>query len=71
MAHETFSDQIRQAIKDTGLSRYRICCEAKIDQGLMSRFMSGKSSISMDALDRLAVVIGLSVTRKRQRPKGE
>lgn len=56
-----FSDQIRQAVDLSGLSRYRICKEAGIDQATFSRFMSGKVGMSMQTLDALADVVGLKV----------
>ena len=56
-----FSDQIRDAVNASGLSRYAICKAIGLNQGAMSRFMAGKSGLSMDALDRLAGHIGLEV----------
>ena len=56
-----FSDQIREAVDASGLSRYSICKSIGLNQGAMSRFMAGKSGLSMDALDRLAEHIGLEV----------
>lgn len=59
-----FSDQIRQAVDSSDLSRYRICKEAGIDQAAFSRFMSGKVGLSMRTLDALADVLGLDVVAK-------
>jgi transcriptional regulator with XRE-family HTH domain len=56
-----FSDQIRQAVDSSGLSRYRICKEAGIDQATFSRFMSGKVGLSMPTLDALTDVLKLDV----------
>jgi transcriptional regulator with XRE-family HTH domain len=55
------SDEIRQAVDDSGLSRYRICKELGIDQGLFSRFMAGTSALSLDNLDKLADLLGLKI----------
>ena len=55
------SDQIRRAINACGLSRYAICQAADIDQSLMSRFMNGKSQLSLNALDRLGKVLDLRI----------
>ena len=60
--HQSFSDQIRAAIDGSGLTRYRICKEADINESAMSRFMKGKVGFSIDALDRIGEVIGLKVT---------
>ena len=56
-----FSDQIRDAVNASGLSRYAICKTIGLSQGAMSRFMAGNSGLSMGALDRLAECIGLEV----------
>ncbi len=62
-----FSDQIRQAIDSSGLSRYRICKDAGIDQATFSRFMAGKVGLSMSTLDALADVLGLNITTRANR----
>jgi transcriptional regulator with XRE-family HTH domain len=59
-----FSDQIRAAVDASGLSRYRICHEIELNQGAMSRFMSGKGGLSMDTLDRLAELLGLEIVAR-------
>ena len=53
------SDQIRNAIKTCGKSRYRIWKETGIDQALLSHFLHRKRSLSLNTVDRLAECIGL------------
>ncbi len=65
------SDQIRRAIDRSGLSRYAICKKTGIDKGLMSRFMAGKSGLSMASLDALADVLGLDITTSGKRGRRE
>lgn len=55
------SDQVRRAVAGSGLSRYRICKLARIDQATFSRFMAGKVGLSLPTLDALADVLGLDV----------
>jgi len=55
------SDQVRRAVADSGLSRYRICKLARIDQATFSRFMAGKVGLSLPTLDALAEAINLDV----------
>ena len=55
------SDQVRRAASRSGLSRYRICKLARIDQATFSRFMAGKVGLSLPTLDALADVLGLDV----------
>ena len=65
------SDQIRKAIDQADMTRYRICKLADIDQPSMSRFMAGKAGLSMERLDRLGQVLGLRiVAEKPQQRKG-
>ena len=65
------SDQVREAVDASGLSRYRICKEADIAQAAMSRFMSGQGGLSMAALDRLGEVLELKITAGiRRQSKG-
>jgi hypothetical protein len=55
------SDQIRRAVDQSGLSRYRICKETGLAESMMSRFMAG-SGLETTNLDRLADLLGLNIT---------
>lgn len=63
MTKQVLSDQIRCAIDSSGMSRYRICVAIKLSQPTMSRFMNGKGGLSLDVLDRLADLLGLSIVK--------
>ena len=69
MRQKPFSDQIRAAVDASGMSRYRICREIGLSQPTMSRFMAGKSGLSMETLDRLADLLGLVVVSKPEASK--
>ena len=56
------SDQVRRAVDESGLSRYRICKLIEISQPTMSRFMSGQCGLTMKNLDKLADLLGLNIT---------
>jgi transcriptional regulator with XRE-family HTH domain len=58
---DKLSDQVRQAIGASGLSRYRICRSIGLDQSTMSRFMAGKGGLSLETLDALWELLGLRV----------
>jgi transcriptional regulator with XRE-family HTH domain len=60
------SDQLRRIIVDCGLSRYEISRRTGIDEGTLSRFMSGERGLSMKALDRLGENLGLTVNMRRK-----
>ena len=67
----TFSETLRQAIEDSGLSRYRISQETGIEQSALSRFMSGKTGLSTSTIDKLAELLGLElVVRGPKKKKG-
>jgi transcriptional regulator with XRE-family HTH domain len=61
MARKRFSDQIRDAINGSKMSRYRICADIGLSQPSMSRFMNGKGGLSLETLDRLANSLKLRV----------
>ena len=67
------SDQIRRAIRDSGMTRYAIHRATGIDQATLSRFMSGKRGLPMKTLDVLAEFLGLRVVMDgpRQKDKGK
>ena len=61
-----FTDQIRTAVDASGMSRYAICNAIGLPQASMSRFMAG-AGLSMESLDSLAELLGLTVVAKRPR----
>ena len=66
------SEQIRRAVKASGLSQYRISKELDVSESTISRFVSGKGGLSMEYLDALADLLDLNIaaTRKRRQRKG-
>lgn len=59
------SDQVRTAIDQSGLSRRRICAEIDLDEASMSKFMSGQRGLSLEVLDRLGLLLRLTVRGPR------
>jgi len=55
------SEQVRRAVKESGLSRYAICKAIGMDQSIMSRFMTGRGGLQQDSLDALADVLRLDI----------
>ena len=70
MKRMKLSDQIRQANAQAPMTRYRICKQIGFSEATMSRFMSGRAGLSMDVLDRVADVVGMTITVKPQARKG-
>ena len=56
---ETFSDQLRRRIAESGMSRNQICAAAEIDPSHLHRFVHGTGRLTNDTIDRLAAVLEL------------
>ena len=56
------SDQIRQAIDDSGLTRYRIAQETGISETALALFYNGHRGLSMKALNCLGEFLQLKIT---------
>lgn len=66
------TDQVRQAIEDCGLSRYRIAQETGISESTLAHFYNGHRGLSMEALNALGEFLQLTITLGRKPgPKGK
>jgi len=63
------SDQLRQAIDDSGLTRYRIAQETGISETALSLFYSGQRGLSMKALNALGECLQLTINLGRKPDK--
>ena len=61
---QKLSDQIRAAVDESGITRYRLSKDTGIDQGALSRFHHGTAGLSLSALDRLGEYLNLKVIRE-------
>jgi transcriptional regulator with XRE-family HTH domain len=68
MSTEPLSSQLRRAVAESGLSRYRIAKDVGVSQATLSKFMSGQRGLSMAVMDRIGERLGLSLVK---RPKGK
>ena len=55
------TDQLRQAIDDSGLTRYRIAKETGISEATLSKFYLGQRGLSMAALNALGECLQLTI----------
>jgi transcriptional regulator with XRE-family HTH domain len=63
------TDQLRQAIDDSGLTRYRIAKETGISESALAQFYNGHRGLSMEALNALGEFLQLRITLGRKPPQ--
>ena len=63
------SDQLRDAIESSKVSRYRVSIETGISQSALSRFMSGERGLPLSTIDTLAEYLDLELTKRKPRRK--
>jgi transcriptional regulator with XRE-family HTH domain len=59
------TNQLRQAIDDSGLTRYQIAKATGIDESALAKFYNGHRGLSMEALNALGEFLQLKITRGR------
>ncbi len=60
------TDQLRQAIDDSGLTRYRIAKETGISESALAQFYNGHRGLSINALNALGEFLQLTITLGRK-----
>jgi hypothetical protein len=60
-ASKTISQQLREAIDASRLSRYRICKEIDLSESTMSHFMAGDCGLALATVDRLGELLKLRI----------
>jgi len=63
-------ERIRQIIRDSGISLYRIAKETRIDISHLSRFMRKERGFTLDHVDRLFDYLGWEIVFKKPRRRG-
>jgi hypothetical protein len=66
---ENFTDSLRRAVIDSGMTRYRISQESGIAESILSRFLSGERRLRSDSIDRLMACLGLEIRPRRGKRK--
>lgn len=70
---EPFTEQLRQAIRESELSRYEIWKRTGVLQSVLSRFVNG-GTMSLDSVDEVVECLGLKLALQkpaRKSKKGE
>ena len=60
------TEQLRKAINDSGMTRYRISKETGISEASLSKFYLGQRGLSMEALDALGECLQLTIVLGRK-----
>lgn len=63
-------DQLRQAILDSDLSRYRMSQITGVDQAVLSNFVNCKRTITLTTAAKLVDVLGLELSANDKNNKG-
>lgn len=63
-ARPTVSEALRKAIRDSGLSLYRVAKDAGIGYASLHRFMSSERTVSLDVFDKLCEALDLELRAK-------
>jgi transcriptional regulator with XRE-family HTH domain len=64
--NEKLSDQLRRAIDESGLTRYRIAKLTGIDESALAKFFNGQQGLSLEAIDKLGECLDLTITKRRK-----
>ncbi len=62
---QTLADQLRSAIKSSGLSVYRIALDTGVSQPVISRFVNGNRTITVETANALAAYFDMRLTAPR------
>ncbi len=61
---KSFTEQLREAVRDSGTTRYQISMATRIQQSALARFVSGERFLSPGAIDKLADYLELEIRHK-------
>lgn len=69
---QLFSDQLRKAVEECGVTRYRISKDLGISEPLLSRFVHSDIGLSLSNIDKICEYIGarLMVDSPKSKRKG-
>ena len=61
-------EKLKQAIRDSDKSRYRLAQETGIAESALSRLMSGERGLSIEAAEKLADALDLEIVVRQVKP---
>ena len=62
---QNIETQLRQAIKQSGLTHYRIGKDCQIDNHCVARFVRGEQTLTLTLAARVAERLGLELTERK------
>lgn len=63
------TDQLRQAIDDSGMTRYRIAQETGVSETTLAQFYNGHRGLSMEAMNAIGECLQLTIKLGRKPAK--
>jgi transcriptional regulator with XRE-family HTH domain len=60
-AQQKFTDQLRQAVAESGKTLGEFARNTGIDKSALSRFVNGERGLSMESLDAIGEFLGLRI----------
>lgn len=69
MKKQRFSDQLRQAVEQSDLTRYEISKRTGIAQSILSRFLNQGAGLSLESIDKVCECLSLRLTAEESTKK--
>lgn len=66
----TISEELRNAILKSKLTRYAIAVGSGIDHAVLRRFMNGERDIKLRTADQIAAFLGLELVKRKRSSSG-
>lgn len=67
--HMSVSDSVREAIRESGFSLSELARQTAVNVAVLSRFMRGERSITLETLDRLSLALKMRITVRKRRQR--
>jgi plasmid maintenance system antidote protein VapI len=68
---ESLTEQLKTAIEQSGMTRYKLAQAAGVEESTLSRFVNGKRSLSLESASRLAEFLDLELRPCRKARKAK
>ena len=66
---ENIEEQMRKAILESDMTRYRLCKLSGLTNSQLSLFVHGKRSLTLGSAAKVAQVLGLEFVQKKKKSK--